>query len=366
MESNNYRTFSTEVETGTYISTSRVIVSSSYVLAEQSNLVAELEAFFLEINDSETKAYIFDRNTFCSGEYFNFQDNSGNHLFIIIDNASQSYSIQFYGCSSFYPTPLTFLEDYKISLIKALYLKNYPERSETRAALYAWYTVCVSEPLHLGLGVAGFVCDICDLIDAGIYVLEGDLLNASLSAIAVVPIAGSAAKTYIKVTTAAGRKSVLIFSAYGLRTFGRAAQLATVIGKQAGKSAHHIIPWELFDKFKDEAIIKLVEKGFHPNQAENGIHLWNKIKGKNWAGEVVEGAFHGNHPAYTDFVRESLEEINKRLGGDASAILNEVTTELIPTLKELIKTAEKQIQTNPSWAGKTMNDYFKSLPAIQP
>ncbi len=137
--------------------------------------------------------------------------------------------------------------------------------------------------------------------------------------------------------------------------------MATVIGKQAGKSAHHIIPWELFDKFEIDAIKKLVEKGFHPNQAENGMHLWNKIKGKNWAGEVVEGTFHGNHPAYTKYVSDELKKISDKFSNNSDELLNEVQNILIPKLKSEINKAQNLIQNNPSWAGKTMNDYFSSL-----
>lgn len=121
---------------------------------------------------------------------------------------------------------------------------------------------------------------------------------------------------------------------------------------------HHIILWELFEKFKSDAIIKLVEKGFHPNQTENGMHLLQKIKGKNWAGDVIESTFHGNHPAYTKYVEAELETIAKKINNNGDQLLSEVQNVLIPKLKKEISKAEKAIQNDPAWAAKTMNDWF--------
>jgi hypothetical protein len=103
----------------------------------------------------------------------------------------------------------------------------------------------------------------------------------------------------------------------------------------------------------------LVEKGFHPNQAENGMHLQNKINSINWAGEFTESTFHGNHPAYTNYVSENLKAISLKHHGNPEAILNEVTSSLIPKLRNKINEAAIAIQKDPNL--NTLNDYFKNV-----
>jgi hypothetical protein len=55
----------------------------------------------------------------------------------------------------------------------------------------------ISGPVHVALGVAGFIPGlgaIPDVLDAGVYALEGDAINAALSLGAAVPLAGDAVK----------------------------------------------------------------------------------------------------------------------------------------------------------------------------
>jgi len=124
---------------------------------------------------------------------------------------------------------------------------------------------------------------------------------------------------------------------------------------------NYIIPWNLFQKFDSDAIKKLVDAGFHPNQFENGMHLPQKIKSKNGAGDVVEHTFHGKHPAYEDYVNKILKEKSDIYGNNIQSFHNSVIDELIPALREKISYAENLIKTNSSWSGKTLNDYFKTL-----
>ena len=63
----------------------------------------------------------------------------------------------------------------------------------------------VSGPVHFVLGAAGFIPGlgaIPDLLDAGVYALEGDAINAGLSLGAAVPFAGDAVKAGTLVTKA--------------------------------------------------------------------------------------------------------------------------------------------------------------------
>lgn len=91
------------------------------------------------------------------------------------------------------------------------------------------------------------------------------------------------------------------------------------------------------------------------------MHLSQKIKSKNWAGEVVEHTFHGKHPKYEDFVAKELDDLSQVYGNDIQSFYNAVVTEVIPGLQEKIIIAENLIKNNPAWSGKTMNDYFKTL-----
>jgi hypothetical protein len=55
----------------------------------------------------------------------------------------------------------------------------------------------LSDPVHVVLGAAGFIPGlgaVPDLLDAGIYALEGDMVNAGLSSAAAIPFAGDAVK----------------------------------------------------------------------------------------------------------------------------------------------------------------------------
>ena len=51
----------------------------------------------------------------------------------------------------------------------------------------------LSGPVHFVLGAAGFIPGlgaVPDLLDAGVYALEGDMISAGLSATAAIPLAG--------------------------------------------------------------------------------------------------------------------------------------------------------------------------------
>ena len=50
----------------------------------------------------------------------------------------------------------------------------------------------LNEKIHLALDIGGFVCDPLDIVNAGIYLLEGRLGEAALSGAAIIPLAGIA------------------------------------------------------------------------------------------------------------------------------------------------------------------------------
>jgi hypothetical protein len=192
------------------------------------------------------------------------------------------------------------------------------------------------------------------LASAGIYTLEGNYLDASLSLSAAVPFAGwlpTGAKYARKVTTmlGTGKKVTLVYvvrNADGKIQFGEnlesaSRQLRTVLKTPAGYQAHHIIPWERWDH---PVIQKAADVGsndaFHMNELLNGISL-PTTTGLGLPQHI------GSHPDYSNRVLAGLNEIEARLGPNmtSSAALQELTT--------LINRITAKIRANP---GGTIND----------
>lgn len=71
---------------------------------------------------------------------------------------------------------------------------DYQEiRSVTRElATTTFKGMPLNEKIHLALDIGGFVCDPLDIVNAGIYLLEGRLGEAALSGAAIIPLAGIA------------------------------------------------------------------------------------------------------------------------------------------------------------------------------
>jgi len=137
-------------------------------------------------------------------------------------------------------------------------------------------------------------------------------------------------------------------NANGLFTFGNPNELGKILKTSGTTSqAHHIVPWAL----KDNPVVqKAAEAGFHLNDELNGIVLEKFSK-------VLENGVHGNHPAYSEFVRKELEDFMRkyRTIDEVSAIDAKkfIEESLIPKLSRKIDEASK--------SGKNINDYFKGI-----
>lgn len=97
---------------------------------------------------------------------------------------------------------------------------------------------------------------------------------------------------------------------------------------------HHIIPKEVFIKFKKD--LKSV-KGYIQNATKKAKDVTNLID--------LKTPFHGNHPKYSDYVIERLEKIVKE-GIDIDKI-RDLQNELRNHIADALK------------SGKNLNDYFK-------
>ena len=170
------------------------------------------------------------------------------------------------------------------------------------------YWEASKEIVHLALDIGGLVPvigEVCDLTSATLYLIEGDGMNAALSAGAAIPFAGwvsTGAKFAIKAVDAANSsKTTLkwIKLSSGAIEFVNRGQLRTVLKLAKGNllQAHHLIPWEL----KTHAIVQQAAKwGFHMNEALNGIALAKSVHIENFA-----------HPLYNNKVLAELQEISR-------------------------------------------------------
>jgi len=162
------------------------------------------------------------------------------------------------------------------------------------------------EMLHLALDGVGLIPvygEVADVANGVIYLVEGDGVNASLSFVAVIPIAGwwatgakfakktlhlaNGSKTTLKWVVVAGEKI----------HFGYRGQLRKVLqlAKGDARQAHHIIPWAMY---VNKAIQKAAKSklAFHMNDILNGIPLNTLIHS-------------GSHPNYDRRVFERLDNI---------------------------------------------------------
>ncbi|TCN56443.1 hypothetical protein D0809_15015 [Flavobacterium circumlabens] len=203
---------------------------------------------------------------------------------------------------------------------------NHPDWSDTKIHWEASKGF-----VHITLDVFGLVPlfgEAADLINGGLYTIEGDGVNATLSYASAIPIVGWATagtKIGLKViTTATGKTTLFLKITNGVFTFGSRSQLRKVLNITAsGIQAHHIIPWA---KSIHPAIQKAAKSGkFHMNEALNGIPLSTAIH-------------NGSHAHYDNLVQNYLDRIPSNLTPEQA--YNELSI-----LITKIKTA---IQNNPN------------------
>ena len=193
------------------------------------------------------------------------------------------------------------------------------------------YWEASKETWHLMLDLGGLVPvvgEVCDLTNALIYKIEGDGLNASLSAASAVPFAG-----WIASGVKLGFKGPwkLIVKANGDIYFGarNSEKFRKALGlvKGDGKHAHHLIPWS---KSSHPLVQKAAKSknGFHLNETLNGIPLPS--------GNHLTG-----HSAYSAKVTEVLDKILESLSSGS-------TSEAYLKLKNFIEYLDDLIKSNPN------------------
>ena len=155
---------------------------------------------------------------------------------------------------------------------------------------------------HFALDVIGTIepTPIADTANAIWYAAEGDWGNAAISGLAIAPYIGDTGK--------AGK--------YG-------GKIITQIQK------HHIIPQQLFKEMPKigDFILK-----------NSGINL-----------KKLPNRFHGNHPAYTNWIRERMSDLaaDGFTKGGLQGVIKKANSEINKAYKEFQK------------SGQSLNDYFK-------
>lgn len=197
-----------------------------------------------------------------------------------------------------------------------------------------------STGVHLFLDSVGLIPvagEIADLASGGIYLLEGEYVDASLSFSATLPIAGWAStgvKYARKIVTVGGNTTTLHFVVVdGIIKFGKdvlegRTQLRRSLNTPYAHEAHHVIPWELLEHPVIQSAARASNNGaFHMNDILNGISLPNSL-GSGLPQHL------GSHPDYSTHVANSLELIKNELG---SGMTPESARQKLVTLTENIK-----------------------------
>lgn len=219
------------------------------------------------------------------------------------------------------------------------YLKNPNGSSGDPNNIYSarLYMDVFSEAAHWTLDILGFIPVLgepADVLSAGIYILEGDGVNATISLASTIPLYGiiaSGSRMGWKVVGSASgleSKKILkwVVDPEGFITFGYRSDLAKNFPSMntATHQAHHIIPWEKPIQ-RHPVVQKAADRGFHLNEALNGIPV---IKSRNQP----------NHSLYNNRIEEKLNDIKRRFPE------NQWESELV----KLVNRAKSAIQNNPN------------------
>lgn len=193
-----------------------------------------------------------------------------------------------------------------------------------------------------GIGLVPVVGEVADLINGGLYLLEGDGVNATLSFAATIPFAGWAAtgsKYAIKIldATTIGTKIKLSWKVLenGTIYFGSSgSKLRKVLGiTDSALQAHHLIPWGLRN---NNVIQKAAKSGsaFHMNEALNGIAVasWRNQPNHNTYNNLIESklnSYDNLNPnasvdeAY-DFVSDLIADVRDWVINNPNSHLNDL------------------------------------------
>ncbi len=242
--------------------------------------------------------------------------------------------------------PITIHLLMKMALIKALQPDICNGLSEWQCDVKVFWEAS-KDVVHIvldGIGLVPVVGEVADLINGGLYLLEGDGVNATLSFAATIPFAGWAAtgsKYAIKIIEAGGNVAYTVGTkvrltwkvlADGTIYFGSDSTCRKQLRKALGlapysvdpRQAHHIIPLNLQGHPAIQQAAKS-ENAFHLNETLNGIPLDNAVH-------------NGSHFNYDNAIESYLDDI------DLSQPLNDIYNEVA----DIINSVKNAVQNNPT------------------
>jgi hypothetical protein len=161
------------------------------------------------------------------------------------------------------------------------------------------YYETAKEALHLSLDVAGLIPGFgegADLLNAGLYFIEGDRLNGGLSLTAAIPFVGwysTAAKGAVKFVgflPGTTKKMSHVWGKVGNNIIFGGTSLRNVIQlTDPAKHAHHIIPLEHINHPVVQKAAQ-AEFPFHINEFSNGIDVdkWQNTTHPNYNNRILE------------------------------------------------------------------------------
>ncbi|WP_347921818.1 AHH domain-containing protein [Pontimicrobium sp. SW4] len=185
-----------------------------------------------------------------------------------------------------------------------------------------------------GIGLIPVVGELADFLNGGLYLLEGDGVNASLSFAATVPIFGwtaTGAKYAVKLTnTVTGQTTKLVWKVVNnVIDFGRSSQLRKVLGLLPGnpQQAHHLVPWAL----RNNPVVQKAANSiytFHMNDVMNGIAVaaWRNQPNHNLYNQKVQALFDALPESLTP--DEAFEQVNNIVTNIRNAIIDNPNTHL--------------------------------------
>ena len=181
-------------------------------------------------------------------------------------------------------------------LYEALFLRlEHPDWPEWRVQLHAGLNVMLNK-VHTTLDIIGLLPGFgepADFANAGLYLIEGDAVNASISLAATLPFVGwtaTGSKYAMKAVKSAKGSNVTLHMRQldnGKIWFNKSATtqrtptFRSILGTKTGEVAHHIIPLNMWD---NPIVQKAAESGkFHLNDgALNGINIPSSLHGQGY------------------------------------------------------------------------------------
>jgi len=164
------------------------------------------------------------------------------------------------------------------------------------------------EAIHLALDGIGLIEGLgtpADLLNAGMYYIEGDRLNGNLSLVAATPVIGffsTTVKGALRLKGIIPGTSIRITQTWtknGDQIIFGGTRLREAMGLiDPTKHAHHILPLELVDHAVVQKAANFQANPFHKNEIFNGLE--------------VLAAQNTTHPAYNTFFRTKLDNFLRR------------------------------------------------------